>query len=428
MNDDYRNKVFSKKQTITFDDYIYNSFVSEFKKTLRADLALKNLNNSFEFISHFKQINEEIRSSLTNLNEFTQNHVDKMVKQQGFKNFTEWKHFECKKRGFKNIRQWKYNVEKEIYFNHKITKIEWLTNKIDTGTITVDGNELYSKSHTFAIESGIFIKNSNLSEIADIEYIQKKLLTALRIPKAFLGFEEVVADGKNLALQDIRFARTINRIQKSMLAELNKIAIIHLFILGFEDELSNFTLGLTNPSTQADLLKVEVWKEKILLYKDAVAGIEGIAPTSHSWAKKHILGFSDDEIKLDIQQQRIEKAVAKELENTPNVIVKTGIFDSVDAIYGQKGGGTQAGTPPQEPTSDMTMPETSPASSPSITPPEAPESAPTETPTTVPESKQERVNILLEGGLLNEDEEIDLSKARIQLGEMEEHLNKLLKS
>jgi len=96
----------------------------------------------------------------------------------------------------------------------------------------------------------------NLSEIADIEYIQKKLVTALRIPKAFLGFEEVVGNGKDLALLDIRFARTINRIQKSMLQELNKIAIIHLFILGFEDELSNFTLSLTNPSTQADLLGV----------------------------------------------------------------------------------------------------------------------------------------------------------------------------
>jgi len=70
----------------------------------------------------------------------------------------------------------------------------------------------------------------NLSEIADIEYIQKKLLTALRVPKAFLGFEDVVGDGKNLSLQDIRFARTINRIQKSMIQEMNKIAIIHLYI------------------------------------------------------------------------------------------------------------------------------------------------------------------------------------------------------
>jgi hypothetical protein len=147
----------------------------------------------------------------------------------------------------------------------------------------------------------------NLSEIADIEYIQKKLVTALRIPKAFLGFEEVVGDGKTLALMDIRFARTINRIQKSMLQELNKIAIIHLFLLGFEEEISNFTLGLTNPSTQADLLKVDIWKEKMLLYKDMVSDPgNGIQATSSTWAKKHLFNWSDEEIRTDLLQQRME--------------------------------------------------------------------------------------------------------------------------
>jgi len=178
---------------------------------------------------------------------------------------------------------------------------------------------------------------SNLSEIADIEYIQKKLLAALRIPKAFLGFEEVTGDGKNLSLQDIRFARSINRIQKSMVQELNKIAIIHLYMLGFEEELGNFTLGLTNPSTQSELLKIEAWKEKITLYKDAVSDPgSGIQPVSATWGKKHILGFSDEEIKLDLQQQRIEKAVGEELNKTPEVIEKTGIFSNIDKLYGKK--------------------------------------------------------------------------------------------
>ena len=175
----------------------------------------------------------------------------------------------------------------------------------------------------------------NLSEIADIEYIQKKLLAALRIPKAFLGFEDVVADGKNLSLQDIRFARTINRIQKAMIQELNKIAVIHLYMLGMEDELNNFTIGLTNPSTQSDLLKVEAWKEKILLYKDAVGDPgNGISAVSHTWAKKTILGMSDEEVKLDLQQQRFERAIAAELESTPNIIKKTGVFDNLDELYG----------------------------------------------------------------------------------------------
>jgi|MDSV01.1.fsa_nt_gb hypothetical protein len=176
---------------------------------------------------------------------------------------------------------------------------------------------------------------TNLSEIADIEYIQKKLLASLRIPKAFLGFEEVVGEGKNLALLDIRFARTINRIQKSIVQELNKIAIIHLYVLGFDEELDNFALGLTNPSTQSELLKLEAWQNKITLYKDAVSDPgSGISPVSATWAKKHVLGMSDEEIKLDLQQQRFEKAISKELEATGDIIKKTGVFNQIDKLYG----------------------------------------------------------------------------------------------
>lgn len=176
----------------------------------------------------------------------------------------------------------------------------------------------------------------NLGEIADIEYIQKKMLAALRIPKAFLGFEEIVGDGKTLALMDIRFARTINRIQKSLIQELNKIALVHLYLLGLEDELDNFTLSLTNPSAQSDLLKVEQWKEKITLYKDATSDQSqiGIQPVSHTWAKKNILGMSDNDVVLDLQQQRLERALGGELGATPNVIKRTGVFDEVDKKYG----------------------------------------------------------------------------------------------
>jgi len=264
----------------------------------------------------------------------------------------------------------------------------------------------------------------NLSEIADIEYIQKKLLTALRVPKAFLGFEEIVGDGKNLSLMDIRFARTINRIQKCMIAEMNKIAIIHLFLLGFEDELSNFTLGLTNPSSQADLLKVDLWKEKILLYKDAVTAIEGIAPVSVSWAKKHVLGFSDEEIKLDLQQQRIEKAVGAELTNTATIITHSGIFDNVDKLYGNKSGSTAnaGGAPPPPPGGDEGG-----GSMPPPPPPSGPE--PGGDAGVTPESfKRDNLKILLESNsLTDEDSYIDLSKGKNSLGEMEAQLSKLLK-
>jgi hypothetical protein len=276
---------------------------------------------------------------------------------------------------------------------------------------------------------------TNLSEIADIEYIQKKLLTALRVPKAFLGFEEVVGDGKNLSLQDIRFARTINRIQKSMIAELNKIAIVHLFLLGFEDELSNFTLGLSNPSTQADLLKIDVWKEKVLLYKDLVSDPgNGIQATSSTWAKKHIFGWSDEEVRLDLQQQRIERAVGEELKATATVITKTGLFDNIDKLYGNPSGATAttASTETSEPTpsfggggfetADMGGEELPPAGEETVAPPTGGEAEIT------PESRMNNLNILVENNLIEGSRMINLGHGQESLGEMSKELNKLLNS
>jgi hypothetical protein len=278
---------------------------------------------------------------------------------------------------------------------------------------------------------------TNLSEIADIEYIQKKLLTALRVPKAFLGFEEVVGDGKNLSLQDIRFARTINRIQKSMVAELNKIAIVHLFLLGFEDELDNFTLGLSNPSTQADLLKIDVWKEKVLLYKDLVSDPgNGIQATSSTWAKKHIFGWSDEEVRLDLQQQRIERAVGEELKATATVITKTGLFDNIDKLYGNASGGTASAT-----ATETSEPESSfggggfetadlgggeelpPAGEETVAPPPAGGEA-----EITPESRMNNLNMLVENNLIEGSQMINLGHGQDSLGEISKELDKLLNS
>ena len=261
---------------------------------------------------------------------------------------------------------------------------------------------------------------TNLSEIADIEYIQKKLVTALRVPKAYLGFEEVVGDGKNLSLQDIRFARTINKIQKAMIAELNKIAIVHLFLLGFEDELQNFTLGLTNPSKQADLLMVDVWKEKVLLYKDLVTEIpNSIAPTSATWAKKHIFGFSDEDIKLEVQQIRLERAVSAELDNTATIITHTGLFDNVDKLYKQVTGSTE--TPPEGGGPGGPPPGLLGGGGPPPPPP------PGEGPGGLPEGeKKDNLKILLESDDVLGDSFVDLSKAGNGLGIIEEELSKLL--
>ena len=260
---------------------------------------------------------------------------------------------------------------------------------------------------------------TNLSEIADIEYIQKKLVTALRVPKAYLGFEEPVGDGKNLSLLDIRFARTINRIQKSAIAEMNKIAIIHLFLMGFEDELSNFTLQLTNPSKQADLLMIDVWATKITLYKDMVTEIpKSIQPVSATWAKKHIFGFSDDEIKNELLQIRMERAVSAELDNTATIVTRTGIFDTVDRLYKPVTGTTlSAGGAPAADAGGAPPPDAGGA------PPPPDAGAP------LPESiRRDKNKLILESNEddFNEDEFLDFKKINNSLGDLEDQLSKLL--
>ena len=190
---------------------------------------------------------------------------------------------------------------------------------------------------------------TNLDAIEDIRYLLRKLFTALRVPKQFLNYDEAQGEGKNLSLQDVRFSRTINRIQQAILAELNKIAIIHLHLLGFDDDLDNFTLTMNNPSTQAEMLKIEQMQLKMSLFKDAVSDSgNGFAAMSMTRAHREILGWSDDEIKQDLLEQRIEKAAAAELENTSNVIKYTGMFDKVDSIYGDievaKAGGSSDGS------------------------------------------------------------------------------------
>ena len=178
----------------------------------------------------------------------------------------------------------------------------------------------------------------NLTAMDDIKFVQNKVLTALRVPKSFLNFEESTGDGKNLSLLDVRFTRTVNRIQQALLMELNKIAVIHLYLNGFQDELNNFTLTMNNPSSQAEMLELENLAKKITTAKDAVSDPGGGLPlTSMMWAWKHIFKWSDKEIKQNLEELRLETALAAELQKTMQIIKKTGLFDGVDNIYGEPG-------------------------------------------------------------------------------------------
>ena len=178
----------------------------------------------------------------------------------------------------------------------------------------------------------------NLTAMDDIKFVQNKVFTALRVPKSFLNFEEATGDGKNLALMDIRFTRTVNRIQQAFLMELTKIASIHLYIMGFDDELTNFSLSMNNPSTQAEQLEIDNIQKKISAVRDAVTDPgNGIPIMSQTRALKQIMKWSDKDIQENLEEIRLEKAIAAELEKTTQIIQKTGLFDNVDRVYGEPG-------------------------------------------------------------------------------------------
>jgi hypothetical protein len=179
---------------------------------------------------------------------------------------------------------------------------------------------------------------SNLTAMDDIKFVQNKLCTALRVPKSFLNFEEATGDGKNLSLLDVRFTKTVNRVQQMMLMELTKVCIIHLYLLGFEDDLTNFSLTMNNPSSQAEMMELDNLSKKIEMAKNAVADPGGGLPLySITRAQKEILGWTDKQISDNLEELRLEKALAAELENTASIIKRTGFFDKVDNLYGEPG-------------------------------------------------------------------------------------------
>jgi hypothetical protein len=135
--------------------------------------------------------------------------------------------------------------------------------------------------------------------IDDIEYLRNKLMAALKIPKAFLGYEEELSGKATLASEDVRFAKTIGRIQKVLVSELEKIAIVHLYSQGYRDEsLVNFKLELTNPSTIFEKEKIEVWSNKTELAKNMMES----KIFSKDWIYKNVFNLSEDDSEALLDQ------------------------------------------------------------------------------------------------------------------------------
>ena len=208
-------------------------------------------------------------------------------------------------------------------------------------------------------------------DIDDVQYIQNKMFAALMIPKAYLGYEGDIGSKATLAQQDVRFSRTIQRIQKIFIAELEKIAMVHLFLLGYDgEELVDFNIEMANPSTIAQQQKLDLWRMRL-----EVAGSAGGTASENLFDRRFIyeemFGLSDEQIERINDGKRTDKLedLALESMQMPGEGADETEAGGEGPLPGEEelpqtlggptpdeGGGAQASAEPREPVNQSTPP------------------------------------------------------------------------
>lgn len=209
-------------------------------------------------------------------------------------------------------------------------------NLLEDFVIPVRGNEQSTRIDT--------AKGLDYNGIEDVAYFREKLFAALKIPKAFMGYEKDLTGKATLAAEDIRFARTIERIQRIIISELKKIALIHLYAHGYEDaNASNFDITLTNPSIIYDQERVALMKEKIDLANQAME--TSLLP--RDWIYDNIFHLSEDEYNMMddmIVEDKKRQFRYKQIEEEGNDPAETGQAFGTPHQLASLYGGNQAGS------------------------------------------------------------------------------------
>ena len=191
-----------------------------------------------------------------------------------------------------------------------------LQNMMEDYYLPTRGNDTATKIDT--------LKGLEYGGIEDVVFLRDEMLAALKVPKAYFGFEKDLQGKATLAAEDIRFARTVERIQRVALSELYKMALVHLYVQGYEGEsLANFELSLTVPSIIYEQEKIALWKEKV----DLAKSIQDTNLLPSDWIYDNVFKFSEDEFDeyrdLVLEDKKRVFRMAQ-VENEGNDPAKTG--------------------------------------------------------------------------------------------------------
>lgn len=177
--------------------------------------------------------------------------------------------------------------------------------------LSVDENYYLPKRGETRSQIDTLAGGAMLGDIEDVQYIQSKMFSAIKIPKAYLSYEGDMGSKATLSQQDVRFSRTVQRIQKLFASELCKIAIIHLAILGYSGrDLVNFEIKMNSSSTIAEQQKLELWRMRLEVAAMAQEGV-----FDRKFIQQKIFALNDDEIAKIKDGKRIDKLEDQLLES-----------------------------------------------------------------------------------------------------------------
>ena len=271
---------------------------------------------------HNSRMDDDVTQNKIDLNEFGEKKMNRLIHQFGYKN---WRHF----------------VKSIDNFNHRVIKIERVENR-DTGTITIDGTERWHNYHTFAIESGIFIKNSinedyffpvtadgrgsdvttlpggaNVGEIDDLKYFNNRLARGLRVPSSYLptGPEESerpLTDGKvgTALIQEFRFNKYCERLQNYISRKLNEEFKLFLRWRGFNIDSGLFDLTFNEPQNFAAYRQTEIDQARVNVF----TSVASLPYMSVRFSLERFLGLSQEEIKKNEKLWQEERSKPEDKE------------------------------------------------------------------------------------------------------------------
>ena len=303
--------IHEEQQMLVIDEHIAKFVVDLCKnKTthqMKASDIVAILNSNDEIVDHFRMLNKD----------------KKTANWDGWFTVNNLKNLMCRYYGFETWKRFRHNAK---YLNHRIVAIQWLDDPIEVGTLTIDIDEIYHNYHTFALSCGVFTKNSqNLSEIADIEYFQKKLYQSLNVPRQRLLNDNVMSIGNpnEVTREELAFAKFIQRLRNRfnvLFKEALRIQLITTNCIRQSDweKIRNcIYFEYQHDNYFEELKRIEVFNERMTQLQTA-DGFKGIY-FSKEYIVRNILEMTQEEweeIQQQMKQEKIDEArEASELEN-----------------------------------------------------------------------------------------------------------------